>query len=366
MRNVARIRAWRVRLLIFAGAIGWVAFLASVVGHIHAGWTADDPPIYWLYDWHVHYLGAIDFVERDLYRHGLSLPSWSLPSSVFNLPPASAAIAVPLLPLGRELGGLVWLLIGMACLVGSALLAVRVFGLSHGWAWVGLAFFGYTGVYFFVGHVVLGNVNHIMLALLTGFAWAHLNGRVRLAGGLLGTAIAIKAWPITLLVLVARERRWKEIRWAVGLVLAQAVVILVWLGPDVLPAMAESLRVDLPLDPDAAFMWTTWLRQIVGVPPWGAPVLAAVLLLLPMRGAVGIGVGILAGLALINNVWNHYLPTVGLALLCVGVVVVPRLWSGMQALGTRHGSEHSGSNGLVQSDDAVDWPSSFEPEHGKS
>jgi hypothetical protein len=308
------------RMLVVAGAIGWVVFVGSVVGHIHAGWSAADPPIYWLLDWHVHYLGAVDFLERDLYLEGLSLPGWPLPSPVFNLPPGSAIVAVPLVPLGRDLGGLVWLILGVACLVFSSLLAAHTFRITRGWAWIGIAFMGYTGVYFFVGHVVLGNVNHLMLALLTGFVWAYVNGKERSAGALLGAAIAIKAWPVTLLVLLLRERRWTQLRWALGLLAVQGGLVLAWLGPDVLQPMMESLRISLPLDEDAVFMWTTWLREVVGVPYWLPPFIAAALLLLPARGVLGIGIALLAGLTLINNIWNHYLPTFGLAALLIANV----------------------------------------------
>ena len=41
-----------------------------------------------------------------------------LPTPVYNMPPGSAAIALPLLSLGREVGGAVWVLIGWGCLTG--------------------------------------------------------------------------------------------------------------------------------------------------------------------------------------------------------------------------------------------------------
>jgi hypothetical protein len=40
-----------------------------------------------------------------------------------------------------------------------------------------------------------------------------------------------------------------------------------------------------------------------------------VLVLIPARGRLGLGLGILAGMAAVPNLWRHYLPTVAVGFL---------------------------------------------------
>lgn len=306
------------RLLFTALAVsGWLLFVARATQSIIAYALGPDRNSVWLYDWRVYYAGALDFVERDLYRDGgISVRALQMPVAVFNNPPMAAVIPIPLLPFGYELGGLIWVAAGAIALFGSALGAGRLTHTSIGLAWFGIFWLLYTTQPFFVRNIVLGNVNSFMLPIVVGFAWAHLRGHQRVAGALLGLAVAIKVWPLLIGLLLIRERRWLEIAWAGGLVAAQGFLVVLLLGPDVLPYMVDALRTVVPIPAGVVVVWTTWARESFGWwPAWGSLAVAAVLIGIPARGRLGLGLGILAGLSLIANLWDHYLPTLAFAAL---------------------------------------------------
>jgi hypothetical protein len=219
---------------------------------------------------------------------------------------------MPFLPLGHEIGGIVWLMLGIAGTVVAAALASRWLPIGQGWASMGLALMRYAGMPTFVARLVVGNVNALLLAVLTAFAWAHVSGHQRTAGVLLGITVAVKAWPVALTVLLFRERRWRELVWAGGVVAVVGAVTLIWLGPGVVSPMVAALQTSIPAEPGNV-IWTRWLRVEFGVPAWIGPLLAIVLLALPLRGALGIAAGLVAGVSLITNIWPHYNTTFALA-----------------------------------------------------
>jgi hypothetical protein len=277
----------------------------------------------WLYDWNVYHAAGGQLLDRTLYRAPLVQPGHELPIAAFNYPPLASAWAVPLLPLGRETGGVVWLIVAVMATTIGAVLGARALGLRWSWAWVagglGLAFYA-TSPYI-AADVVLGNNNHLMLALVAGFALAHLSGHQRLAGLLLALAIGTKLWPVALLVLVLRERRWRELRWTVGALAMQGALTLALLGPDVVGAMlAAVLGQNLARGAmrDAPVLWISalhvWWRWW---PVWGGYAIAGALILVPLTGRLGLGLGIIAGLSLNANLWHHYAPVFVLGLLFI-------------------------------------------------
>ncbi len=296
-------------------ASGWLLFVARAVQSIVSYALGPDRNSVWLYDWRVYYAGALDLVERDLYRDaGITVGKLAMPVVVFNNPPMAAVLPVPLLPFGYELGGLIWVAGGAIALFGSALGAGRLTRTSIGLAWFGIFWLLYTTQPFFVRNIVLGNVNSFMLPIVVGFAWAHLRGHQRVAGMLLGLAIAIKIWPLLIGFLLVRERRWLEIAWAGGLVAAQGLLIVLWLGPDMLPDMVSALRTVVPIPAGVVVVWTTWAREALDWwPAWGSIAVAGLLVAVPARGRLGLGLAFLAGLSLVANLWDHYLPTFAFA-----------------------------------------------------
>lgn len=308
------------RLLFTAlAASGWLLFVARATQSIVSYALGPDRNSVWLYDWRVYYAGALDLVERDLYRDaGISVGKLAMPVVVFNNPPMAAVIPIPLLPFGYELGGFIWVVAGATALLGSALGAARVTRTSFGLAWFGIFWLLYTTQPFFVRTIVLGNVNSFMLPIVVGFTWAHLKGHRRVAGMLLGLAIAIKVWPLLIGFLLIREKRWLEIAWAGGFVAAQGLLIMLWLGPDALPNMVNALRTMVPIPAEVVVLWTTWARETLGWwPTWGSIAVAGLLVVIPARGRLGLGLALLAGLSLVANLWDHYLPTFAFAGLLV-------------------------------------------------
>lgn len=265
----------------------------------------------WLYDWRVHYAGALDLVERDLYLDGgISVGALQMPVHVFNLPPASAVIAAPLLPFGYAGGGALWVAVGTLAMIAAGLGVWRIAGGVVLPAALGVFWVWYALQPFFVRVSVLGNVNSLILALIVAFLWAHLQGHQRTAGALLGAAIAIKAWPLLVGFVLVRERRWRELGWAGIVVAAQGMVIALWLGPGVVPEMVAALRTQVPIPNGVMVVWTSWVRESFGWWPWwGSILLACLLLAVPFRGRLGLALGLLAGLTLVANLWDHYLPT---------------------------------------------------------
>ncbi len=93
-----------------------------------------------------------------------------------------------------------------------------------------------------------------------------------------------------------------------GVIIIQGVILITWLGWDVLPSMIAALTAWLPTVPDD-ILWTSWARYWWGWPDWIGPVLAVAFVALPVRGTLAVALGLLAGLSLINNIWDHDLPT---------------------------------------------------------
>jgi hypothetical protein len=293
------------------GSAGWILFVARATQSIASYALGPAGDSVWLYDWRVYYAGALDLVERDLYLdHGIGVRNLQMPVHVFNNPPMAAALPLPLLPFGYEVGGLIWVIAGAVALAASAVAAVRVLGIRLGWAWVGLFWLAYVVQPFFVRNTVLGNVNAFMLPIVVAFAWAHLKGYQRSAGLLLGLAIAIKVWPVLIAILLIREKRWLEIEWTAALVAVQGIIVVLWLGPTVLPEMVAALRTVVPIPAGVVVLWTTWARtSLEWWPAWGSIAVAGLLIAIPARGRLGLGLAMLAGLSLIANLWDHYLPT---------------------------------------------------------
>src|SRR5687767_9842909 len=152
----------------------------------------------WLFDWNVYHAAAADLLERTLYRVPLVEPGHALPVELFNYPPLAAVWAVPLMPFGREPGGIAWLVVGILATSAGAFLGARAVGLSWTWGWVvaGASLALYATFWPHIDNeILLGNNNHLMFGLVGGFCLAHVRAHQRVAGVLLALAIGTKLWP---------------------------------------------------------------------------------------------------------------------------------------------------------------------------
>ena len=303
-------------LFVVVGALAWALAINRAFA-VHEFVTSQHPEA-WLYDWWVYVAGSNDLLSRTLYEVPLSYPGRSLPVEAFNLPPLAAVWPLLLSWLPPATAGALWVLGGGLLWIGSWLFATaRVMEIPHAWAFVGAAALWYSGTPAFTLHLSLGNINDVVLGLIVAFVVLHQREHHSTAGIVLAIAIGTKIWPAALLVLSARERRWRELAWCVGSLSAIAIATIAWLGVDALSNSISALQVRDEVDPANPVLWTTWLREHTDWwPAWGAAVIAAGCVIYPARGILGLGLGILAGLTLVPNIWSHYLPTMvfGLAL----------------------------------------------------
>jgi hypothetical protein len=311
-------------LLILGGA-GWTLAGVIAAATIAAGIVLR--PGNWLVDWSVYLAGARDFLDRTLYQQPLH--SVGLPMSAFDfkLPPTAALAGLPFVGIDPQFGGVIWTIINLAALGYSTIVLARLMGIKHATAMSGVALgvFSLSPVYEIT--VLVGNINSLELAIVATYAQQHLRGNSRRAGWLLGAAIGVKLWPLVLIVSVLRGRAWSEFRHVVAALAVQAIVITAWLGSASIVGLLKTTQATLPyVDPGTVF-FVSWLAfNTLWWPAWGGLALAALLLAIPVTGRASIGLGIVAGLALVFNLWTHYEPTFffGLGLLAADIVATLR------------------------------------------
>jgi Glycosyltransferase family 87 len=272
----------------------------------------------WLLDWHVYAAGARDFLDGSLYATPLE-SVYRLPVSEFNYPPLSAIAVIPLLLLPDSVGGTVWVVFNVVAVAGAAILMARILGAHKPALWGGVGFLAYS-IHPWMKLAFLGNNTPLVLFLVTAFAHQHLRSRERSAGALLGIAIALKLWPIALIPLLLRERRWQSVISALGVIGLVGLLTLAWLGPEIMGPAVRAMQVKAVIEPDNPVFLISWMRETQRWWPWwGAYVVAAILAAIPAKGHLGLGLGILAGLALVPNLWRTYIPTI-----LVGAIFVIR------------------------------------------
>jgi hypothetical protein len=301
-------------VLRWVGIAAWAASLLAWA--IRLTVEQFDPRPAWLYDWHVYAAGAEDLVQRSLYYVPLD-SAFPIPVQEFNYPPLAALVAAPLLLLPDQVAGTLWVSANIAAMAAAAVVVARILRLSEGVAWAGIGFavFSFNPWAWFA---LLGNNTPMVLLLVVSFASYHLAGQQGRAGVLLGVAIGLKLWPAFLLPLLLRERRRRSLVWAVGISAATGLAAIAWLGPEVLRPAWHALRSEATIQPGNLVFGVTWLRENIGWWPfWGGYAIAAVLVLIPARGRLGLGLGILAGMAAVPILWRHYLPTVAIGILLV-------------------------------------------------
>jgi len=276
-------------------------------------------------DWHVYDAGARDLVDGSLYRHPLQLDDRSLSSPEFNLPPMSAAVALPLAWLPIDVGAVIWQILAAVSLAAAIVLAFAAIGVPYPFLWAGFVAAALSVVNPVLEGLDIGTNNYLVLGLVALFAFGYLHRRDTLAWTALAVAISLKVWPALLLVMVIRDKRWRVAGLTIAAVALQGLLFLALLGPDVIPAALQAAHVSIkPIGtvlgpsgwPATRTIWNAGLNLVV----------AFLVVAIPARGAAAIGLGVLAGLATIVNLWGSYLPTllIGLWWLAAGVAMTLR------------------------------------------
>ena len=118
-----------------------------------------------------------------------------------------------------------------------------------------------------------------------------------------------------------------------------ALIALPWLGVEAIGPAIAALGTKAPIEPDNLVLGFSWLRENVSWwPAWGGLLAGGILVAIPTRGPLGLGLGMLAGLAVIPNLWRSYLPAVVVA----GVLI----WRGLRPATASTAGSESGASAL--------------------
>jgi alpha-1,2-mannosyltransferase len=234
---------------------------------------------------------------------------------LYLYPPPFAALMIPfaaMSPAGFEAAYAVWVVLGLAILVASALWLARSIQ-AVPWLVLVLAVLALPSV---SGEIVNGNVHFLLVGLLTlawwGIRWGGKAGDT-VAGVAVGVAALIKVFPGLLIVWFLLRRRYRSAAWAVGGAIAVSLLTLPFTGiepwrefPTVLANMSG------PIDPTFSLAPATFLAPILG--QTAARVLLAVAGLALVVWATprldearGFALTIVVALLLTPILWAHYL-----------------------------------------------------------
>jgi hypothetical protein len=249
-------------------------------------------------------------------------------------PPTSVLLALPVAWLDYPDAMLAWNLLSLAALAASLWLMNRRLGLaSSPWALLPLgAFLLVCGP--FQQQMYQGQLNLVLLLLLTATWAADRAGRPLLAGALLGAATAVKLFPGFLLLYFLLRRDWRAVAATVFSFALLTGLTAAVLGPaayrdyvaDVLPKVA-AYQSDW-LNASFAGFWSRLFdptsHQNIVIPLWTSPTLAAAATLLcrvallavlvwglwrietPADRDLGFGLLLVAMLLVSPVAWDHY------------------------------------------------------------
>ncbi len=141
--------------------------------------------------------------------------SWTV-ITVNAHPPTSVLLAFPFVGLDFPTAFLIWNLLSLLALGISILLLAKGLGIPISWS----AIFSLVTISVLCNPLIeqlrQGQLNLVLLALITGVWACDRSGRQRTAGILLGTASAIKLFPALLVFYFLLRRRRQLAAWAIG------------------------------------------------------------------------------------------------------------------------------------------------------
>ena len=203
-------------------------------------------------------------------------------------PPSSVLLALPFAKLAYPDAFLAWNLLSLAALAVSIRLVVRELKIPFSfWSLLPtLALLLLCNP--FRQQIIQGQLNLILLLLLTGLWVAERSGRSKLAGLFLGTATAIKLFPGLFFVYYALRKRWDICAWGIAGFCGLTALTATLFGPTV---YLHYIREALPEVTVFYDWWPNvslpgfWRKLFDGpsgrvIPLWHSPLLARVGILL--------------------------------------------------------------------------------------
>ncbi len=167
-------------------------------------------------------------------------------------PPTSVLLAIPFVGLKFESAFLIWDSLMLAMLLASVILVARGLNIPLS-IWSMPPALAFLLICFpFWDQVHQGQLNPLLLLLLTGTWAAERSGRTQLAGVLLATAVSIKLFPAFLFLYFAMRRRWD--------VVVSGLIVLVALTALTAGVLGEASYVAYVRDAIPEFQWFrgTW------------------------------------------------------------------------------------------------------------
>jgi hypothetical protein len=144
--------------------------------------------------------------------------------------PAQILVVAPLTRLPYATARNVWLIL-MAC---SVVIAGVLLGHELGWSPFVSFLAGGSSLLLLITGMDLrnGQINGLLLLLLVLSWWCMRHDRQRSGGIFLGLAIAIKVFPVLMLIPLARARRARMAIWAIAVGGAVSLFLFLWIGLD--------------------------------------------------------------------------------------------------------------------------------------
>ncbi|MDW8266097.1 MAG: glycosyltransferase family 87 protein, partial [Gemmataceae bacterium] len=266
-------------------------------------------------------------------------------------PPTSVLLALPFAWLDYSDAFLAWNLLSLVCFAVSIVLVFRNLGVRFpAWGIIpGLALLLFCNP--FRQQTLQGQLNLVLLLLLTGVWVADRDGRRVLAGILLGTATCLKLFPGFLFLYFLLKRRWAAVAAGAGTVAALTGVTGLVLGWD---AYRDYAQIVIPELARYRGQWTNvsllgFWEKLFGmghrtIPLWPSPLvahagyLASSLLVTglavsaivrartPAAGDGAFGLSLVAMVLVSPIAWDHYFLMLLLPVTLVGQRL-PTSWS---------------------------------------
>jgi len=159
-------------------------------------------------------------------------------------PPVSVLLGLPLSGFDYRIAHAIWNLISLGALLASVAIIAGTLGVACQLrTWVLVAFLVLSGPLH--TQLLYGQLNLVLLLLVTGVWWADRSGRPGWAGTLLGLATAIKFLPGLLFLYFALRRQWYALIAGIVAILVSGVLGIAVLGPEAFRAYRDSALPEL-------------------------------------------------------------------------------------------------------------------------